>query len=764
MIVDLEATCDRGSERVIGREDHEVIEFPFVLYDLEKRTILSEKQVYVKPVNTIITKFCTDLTGITQETVKKEGCNLQDVVDNIEETIREQKRPVVLLTDGKWDTWLLQKEFKEKQIRLKLEPFWRRYFDLKKEFSRCFPTDRFPDVAYHPIPSLKHMQRYLGASNYGLQAHCGLDDCHQICRILEKLLDRGHKLVAENATQLPEGYDSIADPSVKDFNEHFDIPTVTAAQLIEGLSFEPDNVLAIFNDPDHSNRHEGSYIFVLKEYRAQVLFHRGNIHVRAYSKEHFLYECEKNRPSVLSTCWATVGPLLNEALQSQGRCYLNYFNLFQFCKDWIELMGRDIGRAIRQNDNRTIESKKNTAFRELGIALTMCGLPVPPWQLEHYSEQTTYALTLLMQRSRVVIPLQQINLGVMLMNPLSLGLRVEALYEGVSLVTCFNSATEITKRAMRYFRSLVVRHNPLKILAVVDPLSSCAQYGFPKNVRVQEAMDGVSCSLFWDKDWHLIVSKPQYVFPNVVHNHSPQRYPDDLAGAFWRVWREKQYKFPEPVEGRVYCFSLCLPHVGSVVHFTEERLVLEHMFVENNQIFNPTIWDEEATALGWELPQTFPSIIKAQDKLWNSLPILTRGIWIFAGHLRMIMDSPSYEAWSIAIRHGPKASETMEAMFRLAMWLSSSEWILRDYPSLYSLYNTASTWLADKVEQTNIAFKAAGGLKSANGSFHSRIRSSPYKQWLIRMRQDGEEDALSLIRALVPADTLHSMWKFEQRN
>lgn len=72
-VLDFEATCWENSENV---EQMEIIEFPSVLYKINETDktvdLISEFAKYVRPtINHILTAFCTELTGITQEVVDK---------------------------------------------------------------------------------------------------------------------------------------------------------------------------------------------------------------------------------------------------------------------------------------------------------------------------------------------------------------------------------------------------------------------------------------------------------------------------------------------------------------------------------------------------------------------------------------------------------------------------------------------------------------------------------------------------------------------
>ena len=69
-ILDFEATCennDRGWK-------NEIIEFPTVIVDAKTLQTVDEFREFVKPVlNPTLTTFCTELTGITQDTIDTKG-------------------------------------------------------------------------------------------------------------------------------------------------------------------------------------------------------------------------------------------------------------------------------------------------------------------------------------------------------------------------------------------------------------------------------------------------------------------------------------------------------------------------------------------------------------------------------------------------------------------------------------------------------------------------------------------------------------------
>ena len=70
LIVDVEATCWNSDEEKKGQQ-MEVIEIGYSIIDNGK--ITQNGDIYVKPKFSSVSKFCTELTGITKETINKKG-------------------------------------------------------------------------------------------------------------------------------------------------------------------------------------------------------------------------------------------------------------------------------------------------------------------------------------------------------------------------------------------------------------------------------------------------------------------------------------------------------------------------------------------------------------------------------------------------------------------------------------------------------------------------------------------------------------------
>jgi len=220
VIIDFEANCDCGDSPLITRENQEMIEFPFVVISmippyaidphepLSHIRILHQEQHFVKPqYSTHLTSFCTELTGITDEIIEKRGRQLREVMrrfnDYVEKNLAGKK--FCILTDGEWDIkQLLMRESKNKNIPLK--KYFYSFFDLRKEFRKCFP--------FFSARSLASMVEHSGLQFVG-RHHSGLDDCLTICSLVNYLLQSGHKFL--NPDVIDQAYDPFRDASFGEF-------------------------------------------------------------------------------------------------------------------------------------------------------------------------------------------------------------------------------------------------------------------------------------------------------------------------------------------------------------------------------------------------------------------------------------------------------------------------------------------------------------------------------------------------------------------
>lgn len=184
-VLDFEATCCNKNE--FPRNQMEIIEFPSILYKISNHKVefISQFHKYVKPtIHPILTNFCTELTGITQ--------NMVDEVETIEKIYDEHIKwlndnlpkdaKLIFATCGHWDLkTMLPNEIYNK--KLKLNNFYKKYINVKDEYQYFYKQKAY---------SMKNMLDYLKITLDG-RLHSGIDDTKNISKILLKMIDNGHE-------------------------------------------------------------------------------------------------------------------------------------------------------------------------------------------------------------------------------------------------------------------------------------------------------------------------------------------------------------------------------------------------------------------------------------------------------------------------------------------------------------------------------------------------------------------------------------------
>ena len=184
LIIDFEATCHEENPPGFL---YEIIEFPIILIDVANRKIVDIFHEKVKPkINAELSKFCTELTGITQEQVER-----ADPFVNVFERAQvwmanhglfEPGVNFLVVTDGPWDIarFLIQ----QCMIDYICIPLWAsRWVNLRKTFTNYYKLKYYPK-----LPDITQMLDALGLKFEG-RLHCGLDDAKNCATIMLTLLD-----------------------------------------------------------------------------------------------------------------------------------------------------------------------------------------------------------------------------------------------------------------------------------------------------------------------------------------------------------------------------------------------------------------------------------------------------------------------------------------------------------------------------------------------------------------------------------------------
>jgi len=201
VVLDFEATCDRGK----APYPQEIIEYPSVLLSGETFEVLDEFRSFVRPQhNPVLSPFCLELTGITQDQVN--GANLFPAVladhlawlrgNNLRLSPEDSGASFAFILCGDWD---LLKMFPS-QCRACDPPVdhvphaFRQWVNIKKHFAAWRGVRKTSGMA--------GMLRKLGLELTG-RHHSGIDDCRNIAKIARRLAVGGVALSA--TTEPPDG-------------------------------------------------------------------------------------------------------------------------------------------------------------------------------------------------------------------------------------------------------------------------------------------------------------------------------------------------------------------------------------------------------------------------------------------------------------------------------------------------------------------------------------------------------------------------------
>lgn len=236
LVCDFEATCESGSVDY----PHEIIEFPVVVLDTASLQVVAEFHSYVRPVmNPKLTRFCTELTGITQQmvdaaptlpvVVERFGVWLREVLyplcrawrarhapesgaatasstdycSALATNLRAEQRHFVyddrteagkadiplemmacFATDGPWDMQRFMYKCSVLRGGVEFPPLFYRYINVRRSFCEHFKCRQI---------KLTHMLKRLHMSFEG-QRHSGIADTRNITRVLAELFACGYRV------------------------------------------------------------------------------------------------------------------------------------------------------------------------------------------------------------------------------------------------------------------------------------------------------------------------------------------------------------------------------------------------------------------------------------------------------------------------------------------------------------------------------------------------------------------------------------------
>jgi len=177
LVIDVEATCDENA-RLVARHEMEIIEIGGVLLDTTTFETVAEVATFVRPVRRpILTRFCKELTTITQADVEK-APRFPEAITLVRDVIVNHGGPsdVLFASWGDYDRNQFVQDARFHRVSL---PFGTQHLNLKREFSERFGIT-------------KKLGMSQALSRAGLKPkgthHRGIDDARNIARLAPFIL------------------------------------------------------------------------------------------------------------------------------------------------------------------------------------------------------------------------------------------------------------------------------------------------------------------------------------------------------------------------------------------------------------------------------------------------------------------------------------------------------------------------------------------------------------------------------------------------
>jgi inhibitor of KinA sporulation pathway (predicted exonuclease) len=190
LVIDFEATCQKKGKWPL----QEIIEFPCIIIDSVSGETIDIFHQYVRPIkNPILSDFCTELTGIKQETVDKANEFTEVFKDFVQwlQLNELQLDEVIPICCGEWDFKICFP--KQASISgMKVPGFLKRWINIKKVVAKYTNTS---------VGGMSEMLRVCELEKLG-RHHSGIDDTKNIARCVQKIvIDYG---------EIPESFYSYA--------------------------------------------------------------------------------------------------------------------------------------------------------------------------------------------------------------------------------------------------------------------------------------------------------------------------------------------------------------------------------------------------------------------------------------------------------------------------------------------------------------------------------------------------------------------------
>ena len=179
LIIDLECACWDG-KRVPKGQRMDIIEIGVATYDFFSLAVEAKESIYIKPQNAVISDYCTDLTGITQEVLDEKGVTIEEAMKRLWK--RHESNNRFWLSWGQEDRSFIYNDCKFYGVD---NPMHIGHANVKDLFLSKY-TRQFSLTTHNP--SLTYAMQLMGMEFKG-QAHSGLSDAYNTARLYKEILN-----------------------------------------------------------------------------------------------------------------------------------------------------------------------------------------------------------------------------------------------------------------------------------------------------------------------------------------------------------------------------------------------------------------------------------------------------------------------------------------------------------------------------------------------------------------------------------------------
>lgn len=175
VVIDIEATCWENNIRPLGQQS-EIIEIGVCLLHAESFEISQKRSLFVQPVISHISPFCTQLTTITPEIIAEHAMPFATACQILEDEYQTRER--LWGSWGMYDRTMFETQCKTMDVRY---PFSQHHVNIKSLFAKY--------VNNHDRLGMAEALQKIGLELIGTH-HRGDDDAHNIARILAHTLQQ----------------------------------------------------------------------------------------------------------------------------------------------------------------------------------------------------------------------------------------------------------------------------------------------------------------------------------------------------------------------------------------------------------------------------------------------------------------------------------------------------------------------------------------------------------------------------------------------